>query len=78
MSRAIARGAAVLGYVPVKLAGAHVRYEAVDGVGWITLTRPQVLSALDAQLAADPSDSFSARAPEPRRAETAASVTSQA
>jgi hypothetical protein len=28
----------------VKLAGAHVRYEAVDGVGWITLTRPQVLN----------------------------------
>jgi len=37
----------------VKLVGAHVRYEAVGGVGWITLTRPQVLNALDAQLAAD-------------------------
>jgi enoyl-CoA hydratase/carnithine racemase len=37
----------------VKLPGAHVRYEAVDGVGWITLTRPQVLNALDAQLAAE-------------------------
>jgi enoyl-CoA hydratase/carnithine racemase len=37
----------------VKLVGAHVRYEAVDGVGWITLTRPEVLNALDAQLAAD-------------------------
>ena len=37
----------------MKLVGAHVRYEATDGVGWITLTRPQVLNALDAQLAAD-------------------------
>jgi enoyl-CoA hydratase/carnithine racemase len=37
----------------VKLVGAHVRYEAVNGVGWITLTRPQVLNALDAQLAAE-------------------------
>jgi enoyl-CoA hydratase/carnithine racemase len=37
----------------VKLIGAHVRYEAVDGVGRITLTRPQVLNALDPQLAAD-------------------------
>jgi enoyl-CoA hydratase/carnithine racemase len=35
----------------VKLVGAHVRYEAVDGVGWITLTRPRVLNALDAELA---------------------------
>jgi enoyl-CoA hydratase/carnithine racemase len=37
----------------VKLAGARVRYEAVDGVGWITLARPQVLNALDAELATD-------------------------
>jgi len=37
----------------VKLVGAHVRYEAVDGVGWITLTRPHVLNALDPQLAVD-------------------------
>jgi enoyl-CoA hydratase/carnithine racemase len=37
----------------VKLAGAHVRYEAVEGVGWITLARSQVLNALDAQLATD-------------------------
>ena len=37
----------------MKLVGAHVRYEAVDGVGWITLTRPEVLNALDAQLATD-------------------------
>jgi enoyl-CoA hydratase/carnithine racemase len=37
----------------VKAAGAHVRYEAVEGVGWITLTRPQVLNALDAALATD-------------------------
>jgi enoyl-CoA hydratase/carnithine racemase len=37
----------------VKLVGAHVRYEALDGVGWITLTRPQVLNALDPQLAAN-------------------------
>jgi enoyl-CoA hydratase/carnithine racemase len=37
----------------MKLAGAHVRYEAVDGVGWITLTRPAVLNALDARLATE-------------------------
>jgi enoyl-CoA hydratase len=37
----------------MKLVGAHVRYEAVDGVGWITLTRPEVLNALDTQLVAD-------------------------
>jgi enoyl-CoA hydratase/carnithine racemase len=37
----------------VRLIGADVRYEAVDGVGWITLTRPEVLNALNAQLAAD-------------------------
>ena len=37
----------------MKLAGAHVRYEAVDGVGWITLTRPAVLNALDALLATE-------------------------
>ena len=35
----------------MKLDGAHVRYEAAEGVGWITLTRPQVLNALDVQLA---------------------------
>jgi 2-(1,2-epoxy-1,2-dihydrophenyl)acetyl-CoA isomerase len=37
----------------VKLDGARVRYEAVDGVGWITLARPAVLNALDPQLVAD-------------------------
>jgi enoyl-CoA hydratase len=37
----------------VKLVGTRVRYEAVDGVGWITLARPQVLNALDAPLAAE-------------------------
>ena len=37
----------------MKLVSAHVRYEAVHGVGWITLTRPQVLNALDGQLVAD-------------------------
>ena len=37
----------------MKLVGAHVRYESVDGVGWITLSQPQVLNALDAQLATD-------------------------
>jgi enoyl-CoA hydratase/carnithine racemase len=37
----------------VKLAGAHVRYQAVEGVGWITLARPQVLNALDGQLATE-------------------------
>ena len=31
--------------------GAHVRYEAKDGVGWITLARPRVLNALDTRLA---------------------------
>jgi enoyl-CoA hydratase/carnithine racemase len=35
------------------LAATHVRYEVADGVGRITLTRPQVLNALDAQLAAE-------------------------
>ena len=37
----------------MRLAGAHVRYEAVDGVGWITLARPAVLNALDALLATE-------------------------
>ena len=37
----------------MELVGARVRYEAVDGVGWITLARPQVLNALDSQLVAD-------------------------
>ena len=37
----------------MKLAGAHVRYEVVDGVGWITLARPAVLNALDALLATE-------------------------
>jgi enoyl-CoA hydratase/carnithine racemase len=37
----------------MKLVGACVRYEAVDGVGWITLARPHVLNALDAQLATE-------------------------
>ena len=37
----------------MKVAGAHVRYEAVEGVGWITLARPHVLNALDATLATD-------------------------
>jgi enoyl-CoA hydratase/carnithine racemase len=31
----------------------RVRYEAVEGVGWITLARPQVLNALDGQLAVE-------------------------
>jgi enoyl-CoA hydratase/carnithine racemase len=34
----------------MKVVGEHVRYEAVDGVGWITLTRPRVLNALDSRL----------------------------
>jgi enoyl-CoA hydratase/carnithine racemase len=34
----------------MKIVGEHVRYEAVDGVGWITLTRPRVLNALDSRL----------------------------
>jgi enoyl-CoA hydratase/carnithine racemase len=37
----------------VKLLGAHVRYEAVEGVGWITLAQPEVLNALDARLASE-------------------------
>jgi len=37
----------------VKLGGAHVRYEAAEGVGRITLARPAVLNALDARLAAE-------------------------
>jgi enoyl-CoA hydratase/carnithine racemase len=32
-------------------AGTSVRYVAEGGVGWITLTRPQVLNAIDTQLA---------------------------
>lgn len=49
----------------MKRVGAHVRYEAVDGVGWITLTRPQVLNALDAQLAADLAAAVGAAADDP-------------
>jgi enoyl-CoA hydratase/carnithine racemase len=37
----------------VKIVGARVRYETVDGVGWITLTRPQVLNALDGPLVSE-------------------------
>ena len=37
----------------MKLIGAHVSYEAVEGVGWITLARPQVLNALDPLLASE-------------------------
>ena len=37
----------------MKLIGAHVSYEAVEGVGWITLARPQVLNALDPFLASE-------------------------
>jgi enoyl-CoA hydratase/carnithine racemase len=37
----------------MKLVTPHVRYEALDGIGWITLTRPGVLNALDGPLAAD-------------------------
>lgn len=33
------------------LEGAHVRYRAEEGVGWITLARPRVLNALDTRLA---------------------------
>jgi enoyl-CoA hydratase/carnithine racemase len=36
--------------------GARVRYEARDGVGWITLTRPHVLNALDTPLAEELAD----------------------
>lgn len=37
----------------MKLGGVHVRYEAAEGVGRITLARPAVLNALDARLAAE-------------------------
>jgi enoyl-CoA hydratase/carnithine racemase len=37
----------------------------VDGVGWITLTRPRVLNALDAQLAADLAAAVGAAATDP-------------
>jgi len=35
----------------VTRAAAHVRYHTEGGVGWITLTRPRVLNALDSRLA---------------------------
>jgi len=44
----------------VKREGAHARYESADGVGWITLTRPRVLNALDARLAKDLAEATSA------------------
>src|SRR5262249_13146943 len=50
---------------PVKLVGGHVRYETLDGVGWITLTRPQVLNALDGQLAAELAAAVAAAAEDP-------------
>jgi enoyl-CoA hydratase/carnithine racemase len=37
----------------MQLDGAHVRYVAEKGTGWITLTRPRVLNALDARVAAE-------------------------
>jgi enoyl-CoA hydratase/carnithine racemase len=37
----------------MQLDGAHVRYVAEKGTGWITLTRPRVLNALDGRLAAE-------------------------
>lgn len=40
----------------MKRAGEHVRYETAKGVGWITLTRPRVLNALDGRLAAELAD----------------------
>jgi enoyl-CoA hydratase/carnithine racemase len=49
----------------VKLPGAHVRYEAVEGVGWITLTRPEVLNALDARLASELAEAVAAAATDP-------------
>jgi enoyl-CoA hydratase/carnithine racemase len=49
----------------VKLAGARVRYEAIGGVGWITLTRPEVLNALDAQLAAELAEAVAAAEGDP-------------
>jgi enoyl-CoA hydratase/carnithine racemase len=49
----------------VKLVDARVRYEAVDGVGWITLARPQVLNALDAPLATELAAAVAAAAEDP-------------
>ena len=49
----------------MKLAGARVRYEALGGVGWITLTRPEVLNALDAQLAAELTEAVAAAEGDP-------------
>ena len=49
----------------MKLVGARVRYEAVDGVGWITLTRREMLNALDGALAAELSAAVDAAAEDP-------------
>jgi enoyl-CoA hydratase/carnithine racemase len=48
----------------VKL-GAHVRYEAAEGVGRITLARPAVLNALDGRLAAELAEAVAAAASDP-------------
>jgi enoyl-CoA hydratase/carnithine racemase len=49
----------------VKIAGAHVRYEAVEGVGWITLARPEVLNALHGQLASGLAEAVAAAERDP-------------
>jgi enoyl-CoA hydratase/carnithine racemase len=46
--------------------GAHVRYEAASGVGWITLTRPRVLNALDGRLAEELADAVALAAADPQ------------
>jgi enoyl-CoA hydratase/carnithine racemase len=49
----------------MKQVGEHVRYEATDGVGWITLTRPRVLNALDARLAGELAEAVAAAGRDP-------------
>lgn len=43
----------------------HVHYQAADGVGWITLTRPRVLNALDARLAEELAGAVATAAADP-------------
>jgi enoyl-CoA hydratase/carnithine racemase len=47
------------------MTGNSVRYDARDGVGWITLNRPAVLNALDTDLASELADRAEAAAADP-------------
>jgi enoyl-CoA hydratase/carnithine racemase len=49
----------------MNLGGARVRYEAAGGVGRITLTRPDVLNALDARLASELAEAVAAAEADP-------------